>query len=331
MDVSKLTIDMLKVPSESGNERKMALLLAKRLRKNFKVKLQKVNGSLNLFAFSGKPKIILTTHLDTVPGQLKIRADKNYIYGRGSCDAKGIIASMILACEKAKKEGYTNFGMLFDVCEETDFTGVKKSLGLAKPKFVIVGEPTNLKLVVGQKGLLCLKIICLGKAAHGATPEKGRSAINAILDILKKLREINFQKDRLLGTTSINIGTISGGTARNVIADYAEALVELRTVRPNKEIVSAIEKVAAKKNVTIESSYDPILNSTNEVGLNDLERTTVPYFTEMYFWAKKSKAFVLGPGNPRLAHTDNEAVSKKGLEKAVQIYYDIIRTNQNKK
>jgi acetylornithine deacetylase len=220
--------------------------------------------------------------------------------------------------------------LLFDVGEEQGFSGIKNAVNLVAPKIVIVGEPTNLNLVVGQKGLLSLKIICLGKAAHGSTPEKGISAINDLLEILQGFKGINLQKNNLLGHTTINIGTISGGTARNVIADYAEALVELRTVCPNKSVLSVIEKLVPKKNMIVESNYDPVLGNTNLEGTEGLKSITVPYFTELFFWAAKSKAFVLGPGNLDLAHTDNESINKSDLKKAVDIYYNIIKENQTK-
>jgi acetylornithine deacetylase len=330
MSVIKLTRELLEIPSPSGMEKEVGRYISTRLKGSFNPKIQKVGKSFNILAAIGEPKLLLTTHMDTVPKRLRVWENSKYIYGRGACDAKGAAAAMICAAEMALDNGYADFGVLLDVGEEVDFSGIKKAVKLVNPELVIIGEPTDFKLVVGQKGLLSLKITCKGKAAHGATPEKGESAIDAILDILQKLKGIDFPKDKLLGETSINIGTIGGGTARNVIADYAEASVELRTVKPNKDIIMAIEKAVPKKNIAIESSYDPVLNDIDDMRFRDLERITVPYFTEMYFWAKKSKVFVLGPGNPELAHTDMEAIGKKSLERAVETYYNIIKMNNER-
>lgn len=127
MGVVELARDLIKIPSPSGEEREVGLFIAKRLEKNFDVKMQKVGDRFNLFAIKGKPNVILTTHMDTVPKQIKINEDEMNLYGRGSCDANGILACMICACEEASQKGLNNFGMVFDVSEETDFVGILKA------------------------------------------------------------------------------------------------------------------------------------------------------------------------------------------------------------
>src|SRR3989344_1076361 len=284
MPVSLLR-NLLKIPSPSGKEKELGIYLVKRLRKNFKVKIQKVKDNFNILAFAGKPSLILTTHLDTVPNQLEIKEDKIFVYGRGACDAKGAISSMIIAAEKAKIKGLTDFGLLFDVCEESDFSGIKKAINLVNPKYVIVGEPTNFKVIEGQKGLLGIKIIYKGKSAHGSIPEKGISAISNLITILSELSKINFPESSL-GKTTINIGKIKGGTALNAVPDYAEASLELRTTISNKEILNIICKKIFKSNIKILYSFEPVINKFNFI--DNYEKIIVPYFTEMYFWNKKS-------------------------------------------
>jgi len=315
--------DLLKIPSSSGNEKELGIYLVKILRKNFQVKIQKVKNNFNILAFVGKPDLILTTHLDTVPEQLEIKEDNNFFYGRGACDAKGAMSSMIIAAEKAKEKGLTNFGLLFDVQEESDFSGIKKAINLVNPKYVIVGEPTNFKIIKGQKGLLGIKVICKGKSAHGSTPEKGISAISNLINILSEINKLSFPESSL-GKTTINIGKINGGTASNVVPDYAEATIELRTTITNKKILKIIYAKISKSNINLLYSFEPVINKSDFI--KDYEKITVPYFTEMYFWNKKSKTVVFGPGNPDYAHSNNEKIKKSELIKASKEYYNIIST-----
>ena len=184
MKTIELTKELLKIPSESGNEKAIGTFILDRLKKNFKVEIQEIGNRFNIIATKGKPEILLTTHMDTVPKQLELREDNEYLYGRGACDTKSIIAGMIIACEEAIDLGIDNFGILFDVSEETDFSGIKEAINIIDPKIVIVGEPTNFNLVIGQKGLIGIKIICKGKNAPGSTPEKGKECY---LEFLKYL------------------------------------------------------------------------------------------------------------------------------------------------
>ncbi|MBN1924057.1 MAG: M20/M25/M40 family metallo-hydrolase [Nanoarchaeota archaeon] len=326
MMVVKLARDLLKIPSPSGEEKKLGEFLVKRLEKNFVVKTQKVGDRFNVLATIGTPNLLLTTHLDTVPEQLRLREDGKWLYGRGACDAKGIIASMIVAAEKAVKAGLKDFGLLFDVSEESDFSGINKALKIVNPKFVIVGEPTNFRIVKGQKGLLGIKIQCLGKSAPGSTPKKGISAINKILNLLSKINSIKLPNEKFLGETTLNIGKIKGGSAANVVADYAEAIIELRTTKPNKEVLNLIYKYLPEKNVNVEYSFEPVkVKEIDWVKEFKLKEIVVPYFTEMYFWTKKAKAIVFGPGEYKYAHSSNERIRKSDLIKGSEIYFKMIK------
>ncbi len=325
MEVLKLARDLIKIPSPSGEEKEICNYLVKRLEKNFDVKIQKVGNRFNILAVKGYPKLILTTHMDTVPKQTSFNEDEIWIYGRGSCDAKGVIASMVCACEEALEKGIKDFGMLFDVGEETDFSGIKKAIDLVNPEIIIVGEPTSFKIVYGQKGLIQLKIRCKGKSAPGSTPEKGISAINILIEILKRLLSNDYPKDALLGDATLNIGKIAGGSAPNVVADYAEAVVEIRTTKPNKDILNIIEKIVPQECLEITCNYEPILN--NNISFIEkfrFNKIVVPYFTEMYFWAKKGKVIVFGPGDYEFAHSDEERIKKEDLVKGKKAYLDMI-------
>lgn len=324
MSIAELARDLIKIPSPSGEEKTIGEYLARRLEKNFKITLQKVGNRFNLLATRGNPKLILTTHLDTVPKVLEVKEDADYLYGRGACDTKGCMAAMVCAGEEAAKQELTNFGLLFDVSEESDFSGIKEAINLVNPEIVIVGEPTDFKLVRGQKGLIGIKVQCYGKSASGSTPEKGVSAIDKLIEILPKIKAIPWwPEDEILGKTTINIGQICGGTAPNVVADYAEAKIEIRTTKSSKEIRALIEKEIPKENLIIEYDYEFVFTDTK---FNfDFEQIVVPYFTEMYFWAQKAKTFVFGPGKYEFAHSDDEKISKKDLEKGKAAYLEIIR------
>ncbi len=322
----ELTRKLLKIPSISGSEKEIAEFLFNRLSKTFKVEKQIIGNSFNILAIYGNPIIILTTHMDTVPGLLELKEDDEYLYGRGACDAKGIIAAMVCACEKAVEEGLNNFGILLDVCEETDFSGIKEAINLVNPEFLIVGEPTNFDIVYGQKGLLGIKLICKGKSAPGSTPELGISAINNLIVNLIKINNLKLPEDNFLGKTTLNIGLINGGNAVNTVPDYAEATIEFRSVTNNKELIKLIKKNILGCSIKILYNFENVINNNLEFikDLN-LNNKTVSYFSEMYFWNKKSKTIVFGPGNYDLAHSNEERIKKEDIKKGKLIYLEIIR------
>ncbi len=331
MEVQKLLLDLVKIPSVSGNEKKLGEFIVKILKKsNFKIKTQIVDstiGNFNILAYVGKPKILLNAHMDTVAGKLKVYQDKDNIYGRGACDTKASIASMIVASKELIKQGITDFGLLFDVCEETDFRGIKKAINIipASVKTIVVGEPTGLDLINGQKGILVFKLTARGKAAHGSTPEFGVNAIEKLMSGLIKLKAINFPTS-VLGVNNINIGKILGGTADNVVPDYAEAEIAIRTSVSCSDILLILKNNLLDLEITPVIECDPVLNQTtkNLAGVLDVKERTVSYFTEMYFLSKKAKTFVFGPGNSKYAHCSDEQIEKSQLDFAVKKYSKII-------
>jgi len=325
MGVIELARDLVKIPSPSGEEKEVGLFIVERLKNNFDVKIQKVGNRFNILATKGKPNLILTTHMDTVPKQIKINEDEINLYGKGSCDAKGILACMVCACEEASQKGLNNFGMVFDVSEEADFAGILKAKDEINPKFTIVGEPTDFKIVFGQKGLIQLKIKCKGKSAPGSTPERGISAIDKLVEILESIKKINLPEDDNLGKTTINIGEISGGSAPNVVSESAEATIEIRTAKSNKEILQLLNEVVPNECLEVNYEYEPVLNENLDfIRKFQFDKISVPYFTEMYFWGKKSKTIVFGPGKYEFAHSDEEQIRKEDLIKGKEIYLKMI-------
>jgi acetylornithine deacetylase len=326
LNLFELTKTLVNIPSVTGSEGEIADFLIDYLRaRAFKVRTQKIEGERrNIFAAPGEePQIILCTHLDTVLGHFGAVEDAAYIYGRGACDAKGIMASMIFAAGELADEGLRNSGLLFVVGEETDSLGAKKADEL-KPRsaFIIVGEPTENKLGSGHKGLLNLKLSAKGRRAHSAFPHLGESATEKLLDVLHDIRRLDLGEDSVLGPNTLNIGKIEGGVAANVIPGSAEAVVSVRAATPTDIILKKI-LTAARQQVEIEvmtRSEAQILFT-----VPGFKKAVMPFATDIPYLKSFGKALLVGPGSILDAHTDDEKVEKKQLEEAVQIYKKLVR------
>jgi acetylornithine deacetylase len=273
----------------------------------------------NLLASWGEPVVTLSTHMDTVPPFFGSREDDKFIFGRGACDAKGIIAAMVSAAEQLLATGTRNFGLLFVVGEERNSAGAKAAAEHPSgSRFLINGEPTENQLALGSKGALRYEIATHGKMAHSAYPELGHSAIHALLDVLQEIRQIRLPEDPLLGRSTLNIGTISGGRAPNVVADHAEAEVMFRTVGDPSGLREAVASAVAGRAEAREVLHTPAIRLNKFEGL----RTTVVAFTTDIptFNGAWGEPFLIGPGSIHLAHTAEERIAKKELSEAVEIY-----------
>lgn len=326
MDIYELTKELINIPSVSGSEKKIADYLNSHLKgEGFETKLQEVEKSRkNLFAWSGeKPDVVFCTHMDTVPPYFGPSEDERFIYGRGACDAKGIMASMIEAAGELKREGIEEVGLLFVVGEEKDSIGAKKSHSLQpRSRYIVLGEPTENKLGRAHKGILLLRITAEGRASHSAYPELGESAIEKLMDALEKLRRINLGKDPVLGKTFLNIGSIEGGIAPNVVPDQAQAEVSLRTVWPSEEVLSAIKDVLwGKVSLEVLTQTEPQQLFT----LPSFSQTILPYGTDIPHLRGWGKPLLLGPGKGNLAHTAEEKIGKEELKEAVDTYKKLAR------
>jgi acetylornithine deacetylase len=278
----------------------------------------------NIFACWGEPIVTLSTHMDTVPPFFPSLEDADYIWGRGSCDAKGIIAAMIAAAEKLLNAGTTNFGLLFVVGEERNSAGAK--VAAANPRgarFLINGEPTENQLALGTKGVLRYEITAHGKLAHSAYPELGHSAIHSLLDTLRTIRSIPLPEDPLLGLSTLNIGTIAGGHAPNVVADHAQAEIMFRTVCDPAEIRQAVLAAVAGRAEAREVLHTPALRLS---AFDSLPTTVVAFATDIpTFGSAWGQPFLIGPGSIHLAHTAEERIPKKQLSEAVGIYARMVK------
>jgi acetylornithine deacetylase len=279
----------------------------------------------NVLATFGEPRVTLSTHQDTVPPFIPSREDDNNIWGRGACDVKGIIASMIMAAEQLLESGTRNFGLLFVVGEERNSAGAYEASRHPRgSRFLINGEPTSNQLALGSKGALRYEVTAKGRMAHSAYPDLGDSAIEKLLDALEALRRIELPMDALLGPSTMNIGTIVGGRAPNVIPDFAKAEIMIRLVcdpdTTRAAVVGACEGFADATEVLC----IPAIRLESVPGI---PTTVVAYTTDIpAFGGQWGKPLLIGPGTIHVAHTSEERVPKKELVEAVGLYSHMVRS-----
>src|SRR5947209_16360051 len=288
MNLFELTRRLIDIPSVSGEEREVGRFLASHLGGlGYRVELQEVEaGRANVLATAGEPpRVVLSTHMDTVPPFIPSAEDETHIRGRGSCDAKGIIAAQIAAAERLRAEGVEGVGLLFTVDEELGSLGARaaNSHALARGcEYLVNGEPTDNRLAVGSKGSLRLRLSTRGRAAHSAYPDRGESAIEKMLDVLGSVRAGVWPRDEFFGETTCNIGTINGGTRPNVIAAEAQAELQIRLVMPSAVIKKILEAaVAARARVEYLSAAEPVRMHSVEGFEREVVRftTDIPYLT----------------------------------------------------
>jgi acetylornithine deacetylase len=278
----------------------------------------------NVFASWGKPTITLSTHMDTVPPFFASREDEEFLWGRGACDAKGIIAAMICAVEKLLAEGISDLALLFVVGEERNSAGARVAAKMPRGScYLINGEPTENKLCLASKGALRFELSATGRLAHSGYPELGSSAIHALLDVLEDVRRIPLPEDSLLGRGTLNIGTISGGRAPNVVADEARAELMFRLVGDAHPVRDAVHKAVAGRVEAREVLYTPVFHFSAFEGLPTTVvafATDVPTLHEAW-----GTPFLIGPGSIHVAHTAEERIAKRALRDAVPIYASMVR------
>ena len=275
----------------------------------------------NLYAGTGKrPDVVLSTHMDTVPPFLPSSEDDLYLYGRGTCDAKGIIAAQLAAAERLREAGVA-VGLLFVVGEERDSAGAK--LANLEPKgsrFLINGEPTENRLALASKGTLRAEIRAQGKMAHSAYPELGDSAVHKLVHALERLLAVELPTVEGIGPSTLNIGLISGGHAPNVIADSALGQVLVRLVGPSEQTRHAIEQAVAGL-AEVEFTLEiPFIRMRQVDGI---ETMVAAFTTDIPALTNWGEPLLLGPGSIHVAHTPFEKIAKKELLEAVDLYFDL--------
>jgi acetylornithine deacetylase len=328
VNIFELTRELIDIPSVTGDEREVGLFLASYLEGlGYRVELQELEeGRANVIATirDAPPTVMLSTHMDTVPPHIPSSEDAEFLYGRGSCDAKGIIAAQVAAVERLRAEGLSEIGLLFTVDEEMGSRGAAlvNTHPLARHcRYMINGEPTDNRLAVGTKGSLRLILRTMGRAAHSAYPEQGESAIEKLLDVLQDVRSCRWPSDASLGETTCNIGVIRGGNRSNVIPAEAEADLQLRLVTEGAPVRELLERaVGGRAEIEYLSEAAPIRLFT----LDGFEQCAVRFMTDIPHLTNWGAPLLLGPGSILVAHTDEERINKRELERAVELYVKLV-------
>jgi acetylornithine deacetylase len=316
----ELARELVRIESPTGDEGAVGEYLACHLEGlDYDVRRQQVtSGRFNVFATRDAPLVVLSTHMDTVPPPLPAHDDDTYLYGRGTADAKGIIAAQVGAAEALAARGERRVALLFVVGEELTADGAQAAAALGpKGRYLINGEPTDNRMALGHKGMLRVELHARGRTAHSAYPEEGESAIEPVLDALQRIRRLPLPTDPTLGDCTLNIGTIAGGIRPNVIPDACRAELMFRTVGANGELLAAVRAAAGKRvDVVVAHDAPPVKLRV----LPGFQSTLVRFGTDVPWLEAWGERFLMGPGSIRVAHTDHERVAKRELEEAVGLY-----------
>jgi acetylornithine deacetylase len=334
LDAVQLTRRLIDIESITYNECAVGIFLAEFLEsRGFAVEKMMVEQDresrcqgerFNVYAQTpgAAPRVVFSTHTDTVPPFIASSEDGEFIYGRGACDAKGIIAAQIAAAERLRAEGIET-GLLFVVGEERDSAGAKiANLRPRGSEFLINGEPTDNRVALASKGTLRGELRATGKMAHSAYPELGESAIHKLIEALGRVLAIQLPVDAEVGPSTLNVGLIEGGRAPNVIADHAVAQLMIRLVGPSEEIRKAIE-AAVDGLATVEYTLEiPFMRFRYLEGLPSM---VAAFTTDVPWLGAWGEPVLLGPGSIHVAHTSHEKLAKRELLEAIDLYVEVAR------
>ena len=326
MDVRRLTEELVRIPSPTGEEVEVALAVERKLLTcGFDVHRQDVDGRrFNLLATTGSlPRVLLCTHLDVVLPQIPFSEKGDMLYGRGVCDAKGAAAAMLVAAARLLEGGERRFGLLFVVGEEKGSDGARRAASLETgSEAVIIGEPTEGKLVSAQKGTVVFRLTMAGVAGHSALPESGDSAVHAMIRLLGDWLDTDWGSDARLGETTLNLGVLDGGTGPNVIAGEASVDGVFR-------IATSVEAVLKKARATLPKKASlEVINACEPLGLSTVdgfERVVVSFGSDAAYLRPLGDVYMVGPGSIRHAHRDDEQVRVEELEQAARDYERLVR------
>jgi acetylornithine deacetylase len=323
MDALELARHLVDIPSVTGDEAAVSRWLGDHLRGlGYHVELfEGAPGRPNVLATTpAAPRVVFSTHLDTVPPHVPARVADGFLYGRGACDAKGIAAAQVAAAERLRAAGEQRIGLLFVVDEETGGAGARAANGnpvAAECRYLVNGEPTENRLVRGCKGSLRVVLRTQGPGGHSAYPDAAPSAIHVLLDVLRDVQAGPWPRDPLLGATTCNVGTVSGGEALNVIARSAEAGLQIRIVTPPPEAEAILRRIVGDRaDVEWLSATPPVWLAAPE----GFETDVVAFSTDIPHLSRWGTPLLLGPGSIFDAHTPGERVRVADLERAAELY-----------
>ncbi len=336
MDAFALTRQLIDIESISGNEAAVGECLFHELRSlGYQTEKMIVEGDrANVYATSPEQlhsSVVFSTHMDTVPPFIRSSEDATRIYGRGSCDAKGIIAAQIAAAERLRTQGIY-VGLLFVVGEERDSLGARVANDYAANqaanrtcsgcKYLVNGEPTENRIALASKGTLRVEVTATGRMAHSAYPELGDSAIDKLIPALTRLRAMPLPADPEIGPCTLNIGLIEGGRAPNVIPDYAHADLLYRLIGPSTDLRRQILDAAGDQ-VRVEFPLElPFLRLRAVDGLPTMIAAFTTDIPKLTHWGEP---LLFGPGSIHHAHTEGEFIEKRQLTDAIDLYCTIAK------
>jgi acetylornithine deacetylase len=332
MDAITLTRQLIDIESISGNEAAVGNYLYGELcRVGYQTRRMPVEGErFNVYATSPEqpnPEVVFSTHMDTVPPFIASSEDSERIFGRGSCDAKGIIAAQIAASERLRQEGIL-VGLLFVVGEERDSLGARVANEYAakqpnhRCKFLVNGEPTENRIALASKGTLRVEVTATGRMAHSAYPELGESAIDKLIEALTRLRAMPLPTDPEVGPCTLNIGLIEGGRAPNVIPDYAHADLLYRLIGPTQDLRRNILQTAGEQ---VEITFPLELPFLRFRKIDEMPTMIAAFTTDIPKLTNWGEPLLIGPGSIHVAHTEGEFIEKKQLAEAIDLYCAIAK------
>ena len=325
-DVVALAAELLAIQSFTRDEGAAIDFVARWLvTRGWNVTIQEVTpGRGNVWASRAGGGVTLSTHLDTVPPYIPPRLEGDRLYGRGSCDAKGIAAAMMVAAEQLVAEGEERVDLLLVVGEEKGSDGARAANNLsATSRYLINGEPTESRLASGCKGSLRFMVRTRGREAHSAYPHLGRSAIEPLLKLLPTIHDLDFPSDQILGKTTVNIGTIRGGTEANIVPAHAESELMLRLVSDVEPVKQMIDAWATTGGAEVEfGSYIPAQHFHIVPGF---DVAPVAYTSDIPLLTRWGKPLLFGPGSIHVAHTPDEYIDVKELRDSVDTYVRLTR------
>jgi acetylornithine deacetylase len=328
MDAVTLTRQLVDIESVTGNEAAVGNYLYGELcRLGYQTQKMAVdNNRFNVYATSPEqpnPKIVFSTHMDTVPPFIASTEDAEKIYGRGSCDAKGIIAAQIAASERLRRQS-VHVGLLFVVGEERDSLGAHVANQQAPPgcHFLVNGEPTENHLALASKGTLRAEVTARGRMSHSAYPELGESAIDKLIAALARLRAMPLPSDPEVGPCTLNIGLIEGGRAPNVIPDYAHADLLYRLIGRTENLR---EQILATAGNQVEVTFPLELPFLRLRTVDGLPTMIAAFTTDIPKLTNWGQPLLIGPGSIHVAHTEGEYIEKRQLHDAIDLYCRIAK------
>ena len=325
IDLVGFTRALVDIDSTTGREGAAGAFLSERLATlGFTVVEQRVDEHrFNVFATSSPdPAVVYSTHFDCVPPFFPSRVENGRIYGRGSCDAKGILAAQVAAADRLRREGETRVGLLFVVGEERGSEGAKRAnLDARNCRYLINGEPTDLRLGLATRGIQRVLLKATGRAAHSSFPELGESAIDKLIDVLMDLRRVEWPVDPVLGRTHYIVGLITGGVAPNVVSPAAQAELMFRTVSDASLVMDIVRRFEPRVSIEPILEVPPVRMAT----VPGFDAAVFPYTTDIPFLRGWGQPLLFGPGSIHVAHTSDEFLAIEEQERAVDEYVRLAR------